>query len=70
MSFSTSGENNGMFGRRHSEDSRQLMRENRKSTEGENNPMFGKKHSSETKAKLSLAALIRIYSWREKCTLW
>jgi len=48
------GEKNGMFGKKHSEESLQKMRENRKGlTAGENNYMFGKTHTSEVKQRIS-----------------
>lgn len=45
--LNTSGENNPMFGRKHSDESKQKMRENT-NTKGENNPMFGKHRTGET----------------------
>jgi group I intron endonuclease len=61
------GENNGMYGKKHSEDSKQKMREAslgkhpseetlgkmRSSHLGEKNVMFGKHHTDETKSKIS-----------------
>lgn len=61
------GENNGMYGKKHSEDSKQKMREAslgrhpseetlakmQKSHLGEKNAMFGKHHTEETKSKIS-----------------
>ncbi len=47
------GKNNPMYGKHHSEKTRQKMSMNRKDTFGENNPMYGKHHSEETKKKWS-----------------
>jgi group I intron endonuclease len=53
-----SGENNPMFGKRFSEETRKKMSEALKGKmAGENNPMFGKHHSEETKKKISEAIL-------------
>jgi group I intron endonuclease len=41
------GENNGMHGRKHKEESISLMRQNRGDTSGENNPMYGIKRTDE-----------------------
>jgi hypothetical protein len=60
------GENNNFFGKQHSEETKEKIKEARKkqiiteeaklkiskATIGENNPMFGKKHSEETKKKI------------------
>lgn len=47
------GENNGMYGKTHTEQSKQLMSEAKKDKyAGENNPMYGKTHSDETKEKM------------------
>ena len=43
------GSKNGMYGKKHSEKSIDLMKENRPDTAGENNPFFGKKHKEESK---------------------
>jgi phosphatidate phosphatase PAH1 len=55
------GENNPMFGRKHSEESK---RKNSESTNviGENNPMFGRKHSEESKRKNSESQKGKKYS--------
>lgn len=51
----SSGIKNPMYGRQHSEESIDLMSQNRKGlTAGANNPMYNKKHSNETKEKISL----------------
>ncbi|HEA46424.1 MAG TPA: DUF559 domain-containing protein [Candidatus Pacearchaeota archaeon] len=47
------GEKNPMFGKHHSEKTRQKMSEASKPRNGEKNPFFGKKHSEETKKKIS-----------------
>ena len=45
-------ENNGMYGKHHSEETRQKMSKS-SNNKGEHNPMYGKKHSEETKEKIS-----------------
>lgn len=48
------GENNPMFGRHHSDISKEKMRKQKiQSYLGEGNPFYGKKHSLETKMKTS-----------------
>jgi hypothetical protein len=37
-----SGENNGFYGRHHSEETKIMMRANRKDVSGENNSFYGK----------------------------
>jgi len=68
ISEANSGENNYMFGKKHSKEMRQKMSNNSKDKSGENNPMFGvhrfgnlnpmfgKHQSEETKKKISEAA--------------
>jgi len=52
----TSGERHGMFGKKHSLESRAKMSESRKGMfAGDRHPMFGKKHTAETKEKISAA---------------
>lgn len=46
-----SGENHPMYGRKHTEESKTLIREARKKQNGENHPMYGKKHTMETRLK-------------------
>jgi hypothetical protein len=53
ITLALQGENNPMFGKKHTEESISLMRINRGSLEGENNPMFGKTQSAEAKQKIS-----------------
>lgn len=48
----SSGENNGMFGKHHDEESKLSMSRKR---QGENNSFYGKHHSEETKNKISEA---------------
>ena len=49
-----SGEQHGMYGKKHTLESLAKMRESQKSREwGENHPFYGKHHSDETKAKIS-----------------
>ena len=50
LSKSTSGENNSMYGKKHSPESLKKMSE---AQSGENNPLYGKHHSAETRAKMS-----------------
>ena len=47
-----SGKNNPFYGKHHTEESRQKMRENRPDMSGENNPMCGKHHTEESKQKI------------------
>ena len=50
------GKNNHMFGKSHSDETKQKISETRKRNKlaaGENNPMFGRKHSDETCQKIS-----------------
>lgn len=49
------GGENIMFGRKHSEETKEKMRRNHPNMFGENNPFFNKKHSDESKLKNSLA---------------
>lgn len=49
MSISRTGSNNGMYGKKHTEESKQKISKNRKNTSGENNHFYGKHHSEETK---------------------
>lgn len=52
------GEGNGMFGNKHSEESKNKMSLNKKGKKkGSENPFFGKKHSEETKQKIRQARL-------------
>ena len=52
------GENNSFYGKRHSEETRKLLSENRKGKFcGKDNSMFGKTHSDEAKQKLREANL-------------
>lgn len=53
ISDGTKGENNPMYGKKHTDESIKRMKENRASIEGEKNPMYGKKHTDETKQKIS-----------------
>lgn len=55
------GNGNGMFNKRHSEESKLKMSASKKGkNRGKNNPFFGKKHSEATKEKLRFARLKRI----------
>lgn len=53
MSEITSGENHPMYGKHHTEETKQKIRENRKPLSGENHPMYGRHHSEESKRKIS-----------------
>ena len=48
-----SGENNPMWGKKHSEKTKQKISENHADFSGENHPMWGKKHPEKTKQKMS-----------------
>ena len=48
-----SGENNPMYGKKHSPETRKKIGKNHKDMSGENNPFYGKTHSLETKKKIS-----------------
>ena len=70
----TTGENNGFYGKTHTEESKKKQSESKKGINhsGENNPMYGKsnkwgKHSSETKKKMSEAVQRRLEyrNWNE-----
>lgn len=52
ISESLKGEKNGMYGRHHSEISRQKIKEHHYDCSGKNNSMYGKRHSEETKRKM------------------
>ena len=53
LSFENVGEKNHFFGKQHTSESREKIREARKKQVGINHPMFGKHHSEETKRKIS-----------------
>lgn len=56
LSEDHSGENNPMYGRRHSEETRMRWSELRKGKNtGKDNPHYGKSHSEEARKKMSLA---------------
>ena len=50
LSNAVSGKNNGMFGRTHSDEYKNLLREK---MVGEGNPFYGKSHTIETKKRMS-----------------
>ena len=50
-----SGENNPMFGRQHTEETKRKISESRDEYCGENHPMFVRQHTEETKRKISEA---------------
>ena len=50
-----SGENNPMFGKRHTEETRKKMRENRNTLSGEQHPLYGRKFSEESIEKMRQA---------------
>lgn len=47
------GESNPFYGKKHTEESKELMRRNHKDMSRENNPFYGRDHTDETKQKLS-----------------
>ena len=47
------GENNGMYGKHHSDETKKKLSENHYDCSGENNPMYGKHHSKESCEKMS-----------------
>jgi len=50
------GEDNGMYGKKHSKESKERMRQSKEGMyDGEDNPFYGKIHSEETKEKISMA---------------
>jgi len=53
-SINLTGENNPMYGKHHSEESKKKMSDNHKDISGENNPMYGKHHSKESCEKMSM----------------
>lgn len=53
ISVALSGENNGFYGKKHTEETKQKMRDNHANFSGENHPMYGHKHSDATKAEWS-----------------
>ena len=59
MSEARCGNNNGMYGKHHSEESIQKIKDNKPNATGENNSFFGKHHSDETKELLRKKALER-----------
>ena len=48
-----SGKDHPMYGKHHTEESRQKMRDNLPDQSGENNPFYGKRHSEESRKKIS-----------------
>jgi hypothetical protein len=48
-----SNEKHPMYGKKHSEETREKIRNNREDTSGTNNPMYGHKHTEESKQKIS-----------------
>lgn len=50
-------EDHPMFGKKHSEETKQKMRENRPDSNGKNNGFYGKHHSEETKTKFRINSL-------------
>ena len=53
ISAALSGENNGFYGKKHTEETRRKMKNNHPHLSGENHPMYGYKHSEETKKEWS-----------------
>lgn len=64
---SRKGKNNGMFGKNHTPETIELMKQNRPNSSGKNNSMFGKTHSTITKKKQSKARLGKS-SWNKGIT--
>ena len=52
MSERKKGENNPMYGKKHSEETRKKISEHHADVSGENHPMYGKHHSEETLIKM------------------
>lgn len=52
ISLAMKGENNPFYGKHHTKEARQKMRDSKKDISGKNNPMYGKYHSEETKEKI------------------
>ncbi len=55
LSYAKMGEKNGMYGKKHSEETKKKISAKCSSISSENNPMYGKKHSEEAKKKMSAA---------------
>ena len=55
LSEKMAGENNPMYGKKHTEEAMTKIIASRFDMSGENNPMYGKHHSEETKNKISQA---------------
>lgn len=53
ISIALSGKNNGFYGKKHTETTREKMRNNHVNFSGSNHPMYGKHHSEETKTEWS-----------------
>lgn len=53
ISKALSGENNGFYGKHHTEETKKKMRDNHANLKGENHPMFNYHHSDSTKKKWS-----------------
>ena len=49
ISIANSGENNGFFGKKHTDKTRKKMSENHANFKGENHPMYNRNHSEKTK---------------------
>ena len=52
MSKAKSGENNHMYGKHHTEESRRKISMNHANMSGENNPFYNKNHTEETRQKM------------------
>ena len=53
ISAALSGENNGFYGKNHTEETKQKMKDNHHRLSGKNHPMYGYKHSEKTKEEWS-----------------
>ena len=62
----TSGENNTMYNRHHSEESKQKMSYHHHDVNGINNPMYNRHHSEESKQKISNAKKCKESSFKGK----
>ena len=53
MREATKGENNPFYGKKHTEEARQKIKDNHADFSGENHPMYGKKQTEEARQKMS-----------------
>lgn len=63
------GKNNGMYGKRHSDETKQKMSDRRQNKYiGKNNPMYGKTHTDEVKEKLRQSRLGKVWVFKDMIT--